>query len=177
MKRVWMSVSMSFALMFLLAGVSFGASITGEVMFINKENGAFSVKSKDVELSFNTSTSMIRDFNAGDVVNVDYAIESDHTKVLSVSANIITRYIRSFTSDELGRKSDMRQIYGQVVSVDGAKGFLVVKADGIEAPFKCPKSMLSGVEVDNTVNVNYVVENGKARVSNISVKKDTALVY
>lgn len=65
-----------------------------------------------------------------------------------------------------------KEMSGEVMAVDAAKGTLTLKSGTVEAPFDCESgSMIKDVKVGDQVTVMYKVKDGKKIVTKVTPKK------
>ncbi|MBF0457146.1 MAG: hypothetical protein HQK99_04540 [Nitrospirae bacterium] len=152
MKKV---LVLSVLAVFMLIGVSYGASITGVVENIDKSKGMFSVKELNIEVGFNCDGSLIKEINKGDSVKVDYSVEDSSAKAVSVV--------------KLGN-AGQREIIGKIHNINPSKGLLVIKDKEVEVGFDCTGTPLTKLKIGDTVSVHYTVENGREKVQDIKIK-------
>ncbi|MBF0563924.1 MAG: hypothetical protein HQK89_01645 [Nitrospirae bacterium] len=152
MKKV---LVLSLLAVFMLAGVSYGASITGVVESIDKEKGMFSVKDQKIEVGFDCNGSMIKEVHQGDSVKVEYSVEGTRAQATSVV--------------KLGNQ-EKREITGTIHNIDKTKGVLVVQNKEIEVGFDCSGTPLNDFKVGDKVFVSYIVENGREIAQHIKRK-------
>ncbi|KJR42961.1 secreted protein [Candidatus Magnetoovum chiemensis] len=149
MKKIFV---LSVLFVFMALGVSYGASLTGEVEYLNKEKGMFSVRDQKIEVSFDCDGSMLKDVKDGDAVKVEYSIVDGIAKAASIT--------------KVGNEKD-REIIGTILSIDKAKGLLVVQNKEIEVGFDCSGTLLSDYKTGDNVIVRYIVEDGREIVQAI----------
>lgn len=154
MKKVFV---LSVLAVFMLAGVSYGASISGVVESIDKEKGMFSVKDQKIEVGFDCNGSMIKEIRQGDSVKVEYSVDGARAKAVSVV--------------KLGMgNQEKREIVGTIHNIDKTKGLLVVQNKEIEVGFDCSGTPLNEFKVGDTVLVSYIVESGREIAQHIKRK-------
>ena len=68
-----------------------------------------------------------------------------------------------------------KEMSGEVVAVDAAKGTLTLKSGTVESPFDCEEgSMIKDVKVGDHVTVKYKMEGGKKIATKVTPKKKKA---
>ncbi|MBF0539176.1 MAG: hypothetical protein HQL03_13085 [Nitrospirae bacterium] len=140
---------------FMLLGVSYGASITGVIESIAKDKGTFSVRDQKIEVGFSCDGSLLKDLSNGDSVKVEYSIESGKAKAVSVNK----------VSDQ-----GKGEIVGTIKHIDKSKNSLIVKDKEIEIGFDCSGTPLNDFKEGDTVIVNYTVKDGREIAEHIKKK-------
>jgi hypothetical protein len=69
-----------------------------------------------------------------------------------------------------------KEMSGEVIAVDAAKGTLTLKSGTVEAPFDCETgSLIKDVKVGDQVKVKYKEKDGKKVVTKVTPKKMKAV--
>jgi hypothetical protein len=70
-----------------------------------------------------------------------------------------------------------KNMSGEVVAVDAAKGTLTLKSGTVDVGFDCEKgSLIKDVKVGDQVTVEYQEVSGKKKATKVTVKKKSAAV-